>query len=59
MNGTESQVMRILITSSVVSKIADYGLTLIVPLAVLATTGSNPEPATNRSNDNVNTARKL
>jgi len=39
----ETRALRTLITSSVVSKAADYGLSLVAPLAVLRTTGS---PAT-------------
>jgi hypothetical protein len=36
----ERRAMRVLVVSSVVSKVADYGLTLVAPLAVLSTTGS-------------------
>jgi hypothetical protein len=37
---SDQGVVRVLVTSSVLSKVADYGLLLIAPLAVLAATGS-------------------
>lgn len=40
LNADERRAMRVLIVSSTVSKIADYGLVLVAPLAVLSATGS-------------------